>query len=130
MSKFNKGDTVFDLRYGFGIVKPHTEEEKKYGKIDFRVCFNCPERIVVHYFHNGKINVNNFAPSLLTLKEAAKLGYFPEQRKKIKKKLDRWIVLDPVTKATFIALHEDPGVNWRSKYAYPSNYIVVKTTLE
>jgi hypothetical protein len=68
MSKFKTGDMVFDLRFGFMKIK--TIENQRIIYTDF---FN------TSYLLDGRYHSpDDFAPSLLTLEEAAKLGYFPD----------------------------------------------------
>lgn len=123
MTKFNIGDQVFDLRFGFGVVQPKNEEKKEEH---LYVQFNYAEAAYyLYYLSDGRPTITWFGPILLTLEEAAKLGYFPE-KKKVKKTVDKWVLLDPVSENVFDIFNEPPSPLY---HIYP-NHIVVKTTLE
>ena len=72
MNKFSVGDQVFDLRYGFGKI---TGNNPGLNQIYFEYSEN--EQVEV-FNKDGRRVFSDFAPSLLTLEEAAKLGYFPD----------------------------------------------------
>lgn len=123
MNKFNVGDTVFDLRYGFGVVEPLRSSPP----LTIAVNYKTFERV---YYTNGKWYEDHLYPSLLTLEEAAKLGYFPE-KKKVKKQTDAWVILDPTIGCCIEILNQNPiPLNFFRDGSYHKNCIVVKTTLE
>ena len=127
MNKFNVGDTVFDLRYGFGVVVDFPQNTIIFDKSEPPVKF---EKDLIYYTKDGKYSYTDFAPSLLTLEEAAKLGYFPE-KKKVKKQTDAWVILDPTIGCCIEILNQNPiPLNFFRDGSYHKNCIVVKTTLE
>lgn len=130
MNKFNVGDTVFDLRFGFGVVQPKNEEKKEEH---LYVQFNYAEAAYyLYYLSDGRPTITWFGPILLTLEEAAKLGYFPEKKKvkkKVKKTVDKWIILEPVTECALEVYNENPN-DWTIEDDGFRDCIVVKTTLE
>lgn len=124
MNKFTLGDTVFDLRYGFGKI---TGDNPGLNQIYFEYSEN--EQVEV-FNKDGRRVFSDFAPSLLTIEEAAKLGYFPE--KKIKKTVDVWVAFETVTKCAMEIFNDEKDAY---KYVflsenYDPNLTVVKTTLE
>lgn len=119
MNKFNIGDQVFTLKHGFGKI---TGENPGFNHIYFKYS---EEEPVITFNNDGKFLFSDFAPYLLTLEEAAKLGYFPK-KKKVKKTIDKWVLLEPVSENALDIFNEPPSPLY---HIYP-NHIVVKTTLE
>jgi hypothetical protein len=95
IEKFKVGESVLDLRYGWGIVI--TEESNNFSP-EHCLCVNFErnERTNTYYTYEGKHHTHHFAPLLLTVDEAAKLGYFRE-KKKIKKKLYSFLTMGSLT---------------------------------
>ena len=122
MNKFKTGDTVFDLRYGFGVVEPLRPSPP----LTLTVNYKTLERV---YYINGKWYEDHLYPSLLTLEEAAKLGYFPE-KKKVKRSLDKWVILDPITGCAVEICNESKiAIKVRDDGGY-QDFIIIKTTIE
>lgn len=71
MSKFKTGDIAFSLFDGFQELRETIDE--------------CIFHGVYSYWPDGKYNTTDKYPTLLTVEEAAKLGYFPEKKKVMKR---------------------------------------------
>jgi len=65
--KFKVGDMAFSFLDGFGTILETSGSLKHHG---------------TYYYLDGRLDITNFLPSLFTVEEAAKLGYFPPKAKK------------------------------------------------
>lgn len=83
--KFQVGDKILDLRYGWGVVSLPQSDSKV---VPFYIQNSDGTRFP--FYEDGRIAAYKF-PIILTVEEAAKLGYFPP-KKKVKKKLYAWLI--------------------------------------
>jgi hypothetical protein len=85
---FNTGDTVFDLRHGWGVITSiSTSIETKYP---VNVAFNMKPESIQRYSTTGMYDIQNLYPTLFSKTQA--LQKFPEypapvNKQKIKKEL-------------------------------------------
>lgn len=83
MSKtFKVGDTAWSPYVGFEKIK--SGENRNYSYMHGRY----------FYLEDGRVQPDDKHPTLLTVEEAAKLGYFPE-KKKVKKRDELWMNIYP-----------------------------------
>lgn len=76
--KFKPGDLAWSPRNGFAVITEHSDEIYQLAHVNYT------------YDRNGFAWRGDRYPTLLTLDEAAKLGYFPE-KKKVKKQVKVWV---------------------------------------
>ena len=89
MNKFNVGDTVFDFRYGFGILLEVFVPVA--GSNRLRVVFGChiPDKL---YHLDGREFIDEITPILMTVREA--VSFFKPYDFEYLKKIPRYFPED------------------------------------
>ena len=98
VKKFNAGDLVFCLLFGWGKVDCEDNNSESFCVVDVSF-FN---HVIGHFTKDGKLMAGHKHPILFTREEAEiKFPEYPAPKKKVKKNLERWANVYPGGEVVF-----------------------------